>query len=47
MISRLGPRTTREPGASRLPIATSLCPETSGETSGSSARRSVDRSTSM
>ena len=39
--------TTREPGASRVPIATSLWPETSGATSGSSAARSVERSTSM
>jgi hypothetical protein len=45
--SRFGPRTTREPWASRVPIATSLCPEISGATSGSSARRSVERSTSM
>ena len=47
MISRLGPRTTCEPRASRVPIAMSLCPESSGATSGSSAFRSVDRSTSM
>jgi len=47
MNSRLGPRVTREPGASRVPIATSLWPVSSGATSGSSARRSVERSTSM
>ena len=47
MISRFGPRMTREPWASRVPIATSLCPDSSGATSGSSAFRSVDRSTSM
>ena len=38
---------TREPRASRVPMARSLCPDISGATSGSSAFRSVDRSTSM
>jgi len=38
---------TRDPLASRVPIATSECPVISGATSGSSAARSVDRSTSM
>ena len=47
MNSRFGPRTTREPVASRDPIARSLWPESSGATSGSSPRRSVERSTSM
>ncbi|CAM5285789.1 hypothetical protein SGLAM104S_06814 [Streptomyces glaucescens] len=47
MNSRLAPRTTREPPASREPIARSEWPEMSGATSGSSAFRSVDRSTSM
>ena len=47
MNSRLGPRTTCEPLASRVPIDTSLWPDSSGATRGSSARRSVDRSTSM
>ncbi|CAM5628100.1 hypothetical protein SPURM210S_00863 [Streptomyces purpurascens] len=47
MNSRLGPRTTRELRASREPIARSEWPEISGATSGSSALRSVDRSTSM
>ena len=37
----------RAPCARREPIATSLWPESSGATSGSSARRSVERSTSM
>lgn len=46
MISRFGPRTTREPRASRVPMAMSEWPEISGATSGSSAARSVDRSTS-
>ena len=46
VISRLRPRTTREPGARRVPMATSECPEISGATSGSSAASSVDRSTS-
>jgi hypothetical protein len=46
MISRFGPRTTREPCASRVPMAMSEWPEISGATSGSSAARSVDRSTS-
>ena len=32
MSSRLGPRTTRAPAARRVPIATSLWPETSGAT---------------
>ena len=41
------PRTTADDGASRVPIATSEWPDTSGATSGSSALRSVDRSTSM
>ena len=45
--SRFGPRTTREPCASRVPIARSLWPDISGATSGSSPRRSVERSTSM
>ena len=44
MNSRLEPRTTRLDLASRLPIATSEWPEISGATSGSRARRSVDRS---
>jgi 5-(carboxyamino)imidazole ribonucleotide synthase len=43
----VGPRATVAPGASREPIARSECPETKGATSGSSAPRSVDRSTSM
>ena len=47
MISRRGPRITRAPRASRVPIATSLCPDSSGASNGSSAFRSVDRSTSM
>lgn len=47
MNSRFGPRTTRELRASREPIARSEWPEISGATSGSSALRSVDRSTSM
>ena len=47
MISRFGPRTTRDPRANRVPIATSEWPEISGATSGSNAARSVDRSTSM
>ena len=47
MNSRFGPRTTRLDRASRLPIAMSEWPEISGATSGSRARRSVDRSTSM
>ncbi len=47
MNSRLAPRTTRELRASREPIARSEWPEISGATSGSSAFRSVDRSTSM
>ncbi|MGH3121795.1 MAG: hypothetical protein ACRDND_12330 [Streptosporangiaceae bacterium] len=47
MISRFGPRITRAPRASRVPIATSLCPDSSGATSGSNAFRSVDRSTYM
>ncbi len=46
MNSRLPPRTTREDPASRVPIATSEWPESSGATSGSSAARSVDRSSS-
>ena len=37
MISRLAPRTTREPRLSRVPIARSECPEISGATSGASA----------
>jgi hypothetical protein len=37
--SRLGPRTTRAPLARRVPIATSLCPDRSGATSGMSPRR--------
>ena len=45
--SRFGPRVTRDPRARREPIATSLWPESSGASSGSSACRSVDRSTSM
>ena len=47
MISRFGPRITRAARVSRVPMATSLCPDSSGATSGSSAFRSVDRSTSM
>ncbi len=47
MISRFGPRTTRAPRPSRVPIARSEWPEMSGATSGASAARSVDRSTSM
>ena len=47
MNSRLAPRTTRDAGLSRVPIARSECPEISGATSGSSAARSVDRSTSQ
>src|ERR1700735_4439538 len=47
MISRRGPRITRAPRASRVPIATSLWPDSSGASNGSSAFRSVDRSTSM
>ena len=47
MSSRLGPRITRDPRASRVPMATSLWPDNSGATSGSSAFRSVDKSTSM
>ena len=46
-FARFGPRATREPRASRLPIATSECPLTRGASSGNSALRSVDRSTSM
>ncbi len=46
MTSRLVPRTTREPGASRVPMARSEWPEISGATSGSSAVSPVDRSTS-
>ena len=41
MTSRLAPRTTRDPWASRVPMATSLCPDTSGATRGSRASRSV------
>ena len=37
----------RDPRVSRLPIARSECPDSSGATSGSSAFRSVERSTSM
>ena len=47
MNSRLAPRTTRDPRPSRVPIARSEWPEMSGATSGASAARSVDRSTSM
>ncbi len=47
MNSRFGPRTTRELRASREPIARSEWPEISGATSGSSAFRSVERSTSI
>src|SRR5579862_8153625 len=47
MTSRLGPRTTRDPLASRVPMAISLCPDSSGATSGSSAFKSVDKSTSI
>ena len=45
MSSRLGPRTTCAPLASREPMATSLWPESSGATSGSSGgeRRSTGR----
>ena len=37
----------RRRGESRVPIARSECPDSSGATSGSSAARSVDRSTSQ
>ena len=47
MTSRLGPRTTREERDSRVPMARSEWPLISGATSGSSAARSVDMSTSM
>ena len=47
MNSRFGPRTTCAAEARRVPTATSLWPDTSGATSGRSASRSVDRSTSM
>lgn len=47
MNSRFAPRTTREEGASRVPMARSEWPEINGATSGSSALRSVERSTSM
>ncbi len=46
MTSRLAPRTTREPGASRVPMARSEWPDISGATRGSSAASPVDRSTS-
>ena len=44
---RFGPRTTRDDAAKREPMATSECPEINGATSGISADRWVDRSTSM
>ena len=47
MNSRLAPRTTRESRASRVPMARSEWPVISGATSGSSAARSVERSTSQ
>ncbi len=47
MSSRFGPRTTRAFDARRVPMATSLWPLNSGATSGRSASRSVERSTSM
>ena len=47
MSSRFGPRITLDPRASRVPMARSLCRDSSGATSGSSAFKSVDRSTSM
>ena len=47
ITSRRAPRTTREPWASRLPMARSECPDISGATSGQRPSRSVDRSTSM
>ncbi len=47
MNSRFDPRTTRELRLSREPMARSEWPEMSGATSGSSALRSVERSTSM
>src|ERR1700733_3972643 len=47
MTSRRGPRITPPPRASRVPIATSECPDSSGASNGNSAFRSVDRSTSM
>ena len=46
MNSRLAPRTTREAGLKRVPMAMSEWPETSGAMSGASARRSVERSAS-
>ena len=45
--SRRSDRSTRAPRPSRVPIARSECPDISGATSGSSAARSVERSTSM
>jgi len=47
MSSRLGPRTTRDPRARRVPTAMSLCPDSTEPTMGSSADSDVDRSTSM
>ena len=47
MSSRLGPRITRDPRASRVPMARSLWPDNNGATSGSNAFKSVDKSTSM
>ncbi len=47
MSSRLGPRTTRDPRANRVPTARSLCPESTDPTSGSKPEREVDRSASM
>ncbi len=47
MTSRLGPRITRDPLASRVPMARSLCPDSSGASRGSSAFISVDKSTSI
>src|SRR5207244_1018787 len=45
--SRFRPRTVRAPWASRDPMATSLWPDASGATSGSSASSPVERSTSI
>src|SRR5439155_19728228 len=44
ITSRFGPRVTRETVTSRLPIDSWLWPEITGATSGSSADRSVERS---
>jgi hypothetical protein len=45
--SRFGARATDDAGSRRDPIATSEWPDTKGATSGSSASRSVERSTSV